>query len=82
MEGFLNCLPKFNNSLLDLLFLVFSIKTVSFREFCYSKIAKPLYFQAFRNSNILVSVTPTRSSSGTRTSCFNAQSLRDSGFVL
>lgn len=59
MEDFLNYLPKFNNSLLDLLFLTFSIKTVSFREFYYIKIAQPLYFQALCNSIIFVSVIPT-----------------------
>ena len=43
MEGFLKFLPKFNNSLSDLLFLTFSIKTVSFR-FYYIKTAQLLYF--------------------------------------
>lgn len=60
MKDFLNYLPKFNNSLSDLLFLTFSIKTVSFREFRYSKTAKILYFQRFYNSNIFASVIPTR----------------------
>ena len=44
MEGFLKFLPRFNNSLSDLLFLTFSIKTVSFREFYYIKTAQLLYF--------------------------------------
>ena len=59
MEGFLNNSPKFNNSLSDLLFLTFSIKTVSFREFRYTKTAKTLYFQAFFDSTIFVSVIRT-----------------------
>ena len=64
MEGFLKFLPKFNNSLSDLLFLTFSIKTVSFREFFYTKTAKILYFQAFYISNIFASVIPTQSLPG------------------
>ena len=59
MEGFLNYLLKFNNSLLDLFFLAFSIKTVSFRESHYIKIALTLYFQAFYDSNLLASVIPS-----------------------
>lgn len=44
MEGFLNYLPKFNNSLSDLLFELFSIKIVSFREFSTPKPLKPCVF--------------------------------------
>ena len=59
MEGFLNYLPKFNNSLLDLFFLAFNIKIVSFRKFHYIKIAQTLYFQAFYDSNLFASIIPS-----------------------
>ena len=49
MEGFLNNSPKFNNSLSDLLFLTFSIKTVSFRSFLLLQIAKIHCFQPLYN---------------------------------
>ena len=58
MEGFLNNLSKFNNSLLNLLFPLFSIKIVSFREFRYVKIAKMLYFQRFYHRSIFVTLLP------------------------
>jgi len=59
MEGFLNNLPKFNNSLLNLLFNLFSIKIISLRSFLYRLITKTYYFQRFCNSNIYTSVTST-----------------------
>ena len=54
--------PKFNNSLLNLLFQLFSIKIVSFREIHYIKIAETHCFQGFYNSNIFISVIQTLSS--------------------
>ena len=56
MEGFLNNSPKFNNSLSDLLFLTFSIKTVSFRSFLLLQIAKTHCFQRFYNRSIFVTL--------------------------
>ena len=56
VEGFLNNSPKFNNSLLNLLFQLFSIKIVSFREIRYIKIAKTHCFQRFCNSIIFVTL--------------------------
>ena len=56
---FLNNSPKFNNSLFNLLFQLFSIKIVSFREIRYIKIAETHCFQQFYSSNIFASAIPT-----------------------
>ena len=61
MEGFLNNLSKFNNSLLNLLFQLFSIKIVSFRKIRYIKIAETHCFQRFYNSIIFASAIPSQS---------------------
>nr|DAO30268.1 MAG TPA: hypothetical protein [Caudoviricetes sp.] len=47
MEGFLNNLPKFNNSLLDLLFLTFSTKIVSLKSFYSYKTLKHCILDRF-----------------------------------
>lgn len=57
----LNNSPKFHNSLLNLLFQLFSIKIVSFREIRYIKIARIHCFQWFCIRNIFVTVIPTQS---------------------
>ncbi len=51
MEGFLNNLSKFNNSLWNLLFLTFSIKIVSLKSFLLPSAVVILYFQRFYNRN-------------------------------
>lgn len=58
MESFLNYLLKFNNSLLDLLFLIFSIKTISFREFYFIKPLKPCVFNSFIEATYLLLLFP------------------------
>ena len=59
MEYFLKNLPKFNNSLLNLLFQLFSIKIVSRESFWLHLIAEAHCFQRFYNRIIFVTVTPT-----------------------
>lgn len=56
MEYFMNNLPKFNNSLSDLLFHLLSIKTVSFKSFLLLQIAKNHCFQQFYGRNIFVTL--------------------------
>lgn len=63
MEGFLNDSPKFNNSLLNLLLGLFSIKIVSLKSILRHLIDKTDYFQQLCNSNSSVTVTPTQSCS-------------------
>ena len=60
MEGFLKKSLKFNNSLLNLLFQLFSIKIVSLKSFLLAQIIGTLHFQKFRCSNIFDSVIQTR----------------------
>ena len=56
MRGFLTNVPKFNNSLSDLLFLIFSIKIVSLRSFLLLQNAETLYFQRFCSRNTFVAL--------------------------
>lgn len=54
MEGFLNNYFKFNNSLSDLLFQLFSVKIVSLKSFLHRSISKTYCFQRSNSGNILL----------------------------